>query len=320
MPLADLLDDQGFQAGLAVGAAALAVTWVVLAPARAVTRRATVPVAGLVMATAGVVALDRADAVTLLSDRLVAGLVLLALVPVLTRITLGRRRDTTAWSPFTIAAGTALAAVPGAWVVASAASRVNDRDWIPALVLVTTVLGGTLVVDFDRANARAGLGPVLLALGTFGMYTTLPDTEEIAALVGVSLPLVLLAWPVAMTALGVGSYPAVGLLCWVAAVDGRGRPGAAIGATACLGVLLVEPVVRRALGARVRTAPRPVSWGAVALTAIQAATVAAAARIAGLETSTVRAVAAAGVILVVSALGVALCQAPWHRRSPAPSS
>jgi hypothetical protein len=316
MVLTDLVDDAQFRAGLAVGVIALVVVLALAlwaqrhdrsdrphVPGR---RHGLLPAAGLAVVAASVVGLDRPG--SLLSGRLVAGLAFLVVGPFLTMLALAPHRAAARLA--------AVSAIPGAVLVARAAALENGIWWIPMLVVVSTVVGGALVADFDRANARAGLGPTLFAVATLAMYTTLPDTEQAAVLVGVALPLALLGWPVAHAAFGPGAYSTVGLVAWVAAVGGRGRPGAVIGAVACLGLMLTEPLVRRAWRGRARSPARPVSSRATLVILLQVLTVIGTARVAGLETSAGRAVAISSCVLAASALGLAAMLAPWRATAP----
>ncbi len=88
----------------------------------------------------------------------------------------------------------ALLAIPGAWWITQKAD-LPVEGWLVWLLFATIVIGAPLAAAFDRQHAKAGFGPVLLALTIAAAYTTLPDTEEILVLFGVAIPLVLLAWP-----------------------------------------------------------------------------------------------------------------------------
>ncbi|MFA5882542.1 MAG: hypothetical protein WDA60_01695 [Acidimicrobiia bacterium] len=309
----DLIDDPGFRQGVGAGIVALLV---VLAAAVLVSRPrrwrdAVLPVAGIATVVATLVALDRTGPSVLSSRRLGVGLVLLLVGPFAAAIVLGRWRRS--WP---VAVATAVAAIPGGVVVARAASLQNHIGWVPALVFASAVIGGALVADFDDANARAGLSPVLLALAGLGMYVTVPDTEQTSVLVGVLLPLALLGWPVARARLGPGAYATVGLVAWAAAVGGRGRPGSVVGAIASLGVLLAEPIARRLWRGRARVPRRPTSGRALLMVALQLGIVVITSRVAGLETS---GPAAAGISLVALALavgGAAIVLAPRGSEEP----
>ena len=179
----------------------------------------------------------------------------------------------------------AILAVPGAWWITQKADLPVDA-WLVWLLLAIIVIGAPLAATFDRQHAETGYGPVLLALTIAGAYTTLPDTEEILVLLGVTLPLVLLAWPKALASLGAwGAYPAVGLLAWVIAWGGRGREGSIIGAAACLGLLVAEPIARYVARRSATLLDRlPAGAGGAVLAGLaQVIVVAVTARVAGLQ-------------------------------------
>ncbi len=141
-------------------------------------------------------------------------------------------------------------ALPGAWVVAVHAG-VPPVRWIQSFVLLGIVVGGELVADFDERWRSEGYGAVLVAVTTLGVYATVPDTELALVLVGGAVPFVLVGWPRPLAHLGrAGSWATTALVFWVAAVDGRGRYSSIVGAGACLGLLLLEPIVRMVGGGR----------------------------------------------------------------------
>ncbi len=153
-----------------------------------------------------------------------------------------------------------LASVPGGLLLAGANAGL-DHGWVPVVIVVgTAVIGGT-AADLDRRGARFGLGPLLFFVAVGGIYFTVPDTELMRAIVGVSLPLVLLAWPYAAAALGAGgAYAAVGLLLWIAPIEGIGRPGAIVGVVGAFALLVGEPLGRALvprIQARARLEPVP---------------------------------------------------------------
>jgi hypothetical protein len=261
--LEDLVRSDRFQGGLVAGAVALAL---VLATAVAIRRsgRAGLPgLAGVALVVASLVELDRfGDSV--LDDQLVGGLLVLAVGAFVTR-----------WLRWPVLIGV-LAAVPGAALVATSTDVADiDIPWVRALTFLTIVVGAALVPEFDRENARGGLGPVLFAVTALGMYTTLPDTEEVLVVIGVTWPLALLGWPKPWASLGAaGSAATVGLVAWIASVGGQGRPGAIIGALACLGVMLIEPVVLLVFGRRRPPTPTsPFSSGVIVVAALHVALV-----------------------------------------------
>jgi hypothetical protein len=300
----DVVHDAGFRDGIAAGSVAFVVLVAIALLVRCSSRRrrAIPALAGFALVAAGLVALDWSGPRSLLTDRLVGGLVLMGLGPALATIVLPRR-------PMARVVA-ALAAVPGAAVVAQAAAQYNRFDWIEPFVVVTTVVGGALVRDFDVANARVGLAPLLVAVSALGIYTTSPDTEQILVVVGVAIPVAFVGWPKVLAAIGPGAYALTGLIAWVGAVGGRGRPGAVVGALGCLGILLVEPVVRRAWRGRVR---RPDRWSPlvrVLVVTTHAVAVLLVARVAGLEQSAPRAAVLAGGVLALAAAFLALVLRP----------
>jgi len=307
-----LIDDRGFRNGLLFGTIALAAltAMAVLRPGAPVRRRAPLRLAGLAAVAAAIAALDRTGVSVLLSDRLVWGVVLLAVLPLVATVIAGPAHP---WARL----AAALVAVPGALFVAAACELENSVEWVPFFVLGATVVGGALASDCDEANADAGLVPVMLAITALGMWTTVPDTEQILVVVGVLTPMAFLGWPVVRAAHGAAIYGVVGLLGWVAAVGGRGRPGSVVGGVACLGLLLVEPLVRRAWGRRGVLPSGPRSLRALGIFLVHAGAVLFAARVAGLRAGGPAAVLLAVVALALGAAGCAVVLAPWRLRARA---
>lgn len=309
MPLDELLHNSGFRTGLVAAAVALpVVVAIVFVSIRAGRRSADpLPVAGIALVIAALIGLANARGGVPPNDQLVVGLVLLTLGPLVA--TFARSRL------FTI-----LSTLPGAALVAWAASLDNNVEWIAPIVFLVTVACAALVADFDRANARAGLGPVLMAVTALAAYTALPDTEQIAALAGAALPIALLGAPLPVASLGgPGAASTVGLFVWIAAVGGRARPGSFVGAIACLGVMVLEPVVRRIVPRGRSVRPRaPLSVRAMLVVALDIALVAGTSRIAGLETSALAAAALSALLLAPAAIVLAFVLVPWGRDQSAP--
>jgi hypothetical protein len=290
MLLEDLVNDSGFRDGLRAGVVGLVVVGGLALALRRPRDLSPIGLAGVAVVLATLFGLERLDALAD-DEQLLIGLVVLAAGALVTT----RFR----W-PLGVGM---LASVPGAALVASTSDVANiDIYWVRALTFVTTAAGAALVADFDRENARAGLAPVLLVVTALGMYTTVPDTEQAAVLVGATLPLALLGWPKPLASLGApGAAATVGLLVWTASVGGRGRPGAIVGAMACLGVMLLEPLVRRAFRRRPAPAPTgPLSSGMVVMAALHVALVLCVSLAAGREVSA-RAAAAISVVAFAAA-------------------
>ena len=135
--------------------------------------------------------------------------------------------------------------LPGGFLLAGANAGLRD-GWVPVLIVV-----GHRSDRRDHGGPRPPRGPgtgsgrSLFFIAVGGIYFTVPDTELMRAVVGVALPLVLLAWPYAAASLGAGgAYAAVGLLLWIAPIEGIGRPGAIVGVVGAFALLVGEPLGR----------------------------------------------------------------------------
>jgi hypothetical protein len=206
-------------------------------------------------------------------------------------------------------------AVPGALIIGSAAKG-TTFDWAHAFVVVAIVIAAPLVADFDHYHARAGLAPVFFAVTALGVYWCVPDTEEAVALVGATLPLILLGFPRPLVAMGrAGSYALVGTVVWVAVVDGRGRATSVVGATLCLGVMLLDPLLDRALPSREERVVGPWSWPPLLVTAIHVGLVAVASRVVGVQGTLLAAGITGAAAFAVAATLLALVPQYFVRRS-----
>ncbi|MGH2930970.1 MAG: hypothetical protein ACRDL8_22385, partial [Solirubrobacteraceae bacterium] len=194
-------------------------------------------------------------------------------------------------------------ALPGA-VVLFGHSALPDPTWARAFAVGVAVLGSGLIADLDRRTAPLGLGPVLLAVTTFGLYESVPDPDFALLLFGAALPLALLGWPVALARLGgAGAGAAAGFMAWAGAVGGRGLLSAVIAGGACLGLFAIEPLARLVwLGRRslFERLPRRY-WVAPAVAAVQLGLAALSTRIAAFGRSPLRAgvIAGAGLLIAV---------------------
>jgi hypothetical protein len=180
------------------------------------------------------------------------------------------------------------ALVPGALVLAASVPE-GWPFWLRVGATGAAAGGGLLAVDADQRVPR--LMPLLLLVGAVGVYVCVPDTEAPKALLGAL---------VVTAAIGleprvrhrVGFAAAAGLFVWVAAFGGLGRAGSVVGGIACLGVVLVIPVVRWAAGNR-----KLVALGV----ATQVALVLFVSRVAGLEGSAWVAAGLAAIAFAVAA-------------------
>jgi hypothetical protein len=134
------------------------------------------------------------------------------------------------------------AAIPGAWLLAFHGDP-SGEAWIRWFILGAIVLAAPLVADFDGRHGAKGFGPPLFTLAVLGVFFAVPDTEEATVLLGVTLPFAILGWPRSVASLGgAGAGAAVCVLVWVIAQGGHARPGTIVAATACLGILVAEPL------------------------------------------------------------------------------
>jgi hypothetical protein len=185
----------------------------------------------------------------------------------------------------------ALWLLPGALVIAAALPD-GWPFWIRLVTTVAAAVGGSLTVATNVAAPR--LVPALFAVTAVGIFYCVPDTEAPAAVVGaLAVGCVLVLEPRLRTALGAAAL--TGIVAWVTAYGGMGRPGSVVGGIACLGVLLL-PI------GRVRH--HSTRW-IVPLLAVQVALVVYESRVAGAESSA-WAAAALSVPAFVVAAGVLL--------------
>jgi hypothetical protein len=197
-----------------------------------------------------------------------------------------------------------LASLPGGFLIAGANAGLRD-GWVPVLIVVGIAVVGGTTADLDRRGARYGLGPLLFFIAVGGIYFTVPDTELMRAIVGVALPLVLLAWPYAAVSLGAGgAYAGVALLLWIAPIEGIGRPGSIVAVLGAFALLVGEPLGRalvpRLVG-RVRLNQFPIARPRALVVGSQVVLTLYAARVAGMVQT-----AFAAVLLMIPAVAVSV--------------
>jgi hypothetical protein len=307
--LNEIIDRPEFRAGLRSGFALTALVAVAGIISIRLVRR-PVPIAGLVVAVALTKGSQHWDA---LPPNVPRGLAYLAFAGLSAGVL------ATLWQPLAFTG--LLFAIPGASLLTSD-TGLPDVSWVGPLVVVTVVVGGTLVADFDRRHHERGWSVVMFAVSVIGVYFTVPDTERALVLLGATLPIVLLGWPFALASLGtVGAYPAVGALAWISAFEGIGRRGAIVGGVACLGLFVAEPIAKwLRLGAPTffETLPARV-WMAIPVAGAHLVLVVVASRVAGLRTVVGQAVVVASVALVIGvAVVLALGTVPDRTRPRSP--
>lgn len=277
----DAIWETEFVTGLVFGAGALVLAW-----GSGLVRRRRTRVGGVLLALAALLALQVAGSVPPgmwwgLGSLAVAGLAV---------------QTWPALSPF----GAAIA-IPGAWLVGMEAALPGDR-WVRWFVVIVIVIASPLVSRFAAHPVTGTWAPMMFAVFSIGIFLSVPDTEEALVLLGVSLPMVALSLPGSPSRFGAGgAYASVGVALWVIASGGVGRPAAIIGATACLGLLLADPVARLISPGRGSLLDRlPAGWGGLAVAAfVQLVLVVAVARTAGLAETVTTASLVAAVFLVL---------------------
>jgi hypothetical protein len=279
-----------FRTGVAVGAvAAVALSACsFVAPRRPGT---LIPLAGAALSIGALVGFDRVGS---LPGRVVVGVLGTAVVVV----TWAARR----WPAWSAVIGLA----PFAYVVAEHPDLARPH-WLAPLLVVAITLGAASAMAFETAEGTTGTTAVLLAISAAGVYWAVPDTELPACLLGVAVPVALVAWPWRRATAGrAGAVASVVPLYWAAAIGGLGRPASVVGTTACLGLLVGVPVARTlsrvVLPAR-ETAVRLGAWRAPALLAAHAALVAVASRTAGTR-ERVRSAALLAIVVVLASVVV----------------
>lgn len=203
-------------------------------------------------------------------------------------------------------------ALPFALLIGFGGELVTDV-WARLLVTAAVSAGAMLVADFDDTWHREPPDLMLFAISALGVYATVPDTELVGAVLGASLPLVLVGWPVCVASLGrVGGAASTALLVWAGAAGGGGRPASIVAVVACLGLLVGAPIgtllLPRAAGSLRRVPATPLF---LVLVASHAVIVATAARVAGQRTGPLGAVL--GTLIGVAAILIgAMFRPPSH--------
>jgi hypothetical protein len=189
-------------------------------------------------------------------------------------------------------------------------NRAPVHGTLPRLAVASMVVaGGPLVGEAGERWPTAGLPFAGIAISTGGIWACVPDTEAARAALGAALVGAFIVFPAGRLRLGrSGAMLVCASLAWVVGTGAHGRPASAIGAAACLGLLVAAP-----LGALIARA-----WGASASSlSVPAAVighlvvVGVASRWAGLMHSSRRAAVIAAADLAIATASVAI--AIWWR-------
>jgi hypothetical protein len=117
-----------------------------------------------------------------------------------------------------------------------------DIGWLLVVApLVIVALGSTLAAWSSRLPQD--LVGIMLAITTFGIWVTVPETEAARALLGASLPMAFATLrPFGRARFGyAGAFALAGLMVWVVATGGEARPASVVGGWACIGALAILP-------------------------------------------------------------------------------
>jgi hypothetical protein len=198
-----------------------------------------------------------------------------------------------------------LLAMPAALAVG--ATTHYRESWVPWLVALFVWRGALSAAWLEARLRGTRVVPLLFWLTALGAYGCLPDTERI-------IPVAVVATIAAVAALvspmvsfgGPGSMALIGLLGWIAAAGGIGRPAATVGALGTFGVLVLAGGLRL---------PRN-----IVLLGIQFVCVAACSRYAGISHDLQFATLVVGATLCVTLVAVIVLARWWPARDASVTS
>jgi hypothetical protein len=199
------------------------------------------------------------------------------------------------------AVGWALSALGAALVTLQ--MSVLATAWVAAGSFVFILAGGYLMGFFDEHTSQPGVVMAMIAITIFGVWATVPETDDARLLLGVSAGLLIGVWPLHRDRIGYGGgFVVAGLVAWIAATGGASRPGSIVGSWACLGAFAAVALAKW-------LAKRAVTLHPAALVLIHGLLVFVASRVAGFRQGAV----AAGIISV-AAIGVVIAWLAAHAR------
>jgi hypothetical protein len=237
-PVNDVLGDTGFRVALATGVVLVASTWLLTRAGRRVPGYAFIAVVAMLV---GLRAGEHVPAA------LVVGVVLLLFGELLSGELLSDKRGSWMFRFGFL--------VPGAWVLGASLPDGFAVELRTTAVVATAVAAPLVVVTVARAPRLAA---VLFAISAVGVYLCVPDTEQAEVLMGALVAAAAMAVDPDLRA-APGIAPLTGVFVWTVAIGGHGRAGSVVGGLACLGVLVLVPVV--GWGRTVRSAPWVLALG-----------------------------------------------------------
>lgn len=283
------------QVGLIGLAAAAALAVVCLAGRRLWPRSGDdpLPLGGIALAIAAMVAISVSDGSEAVSGQHVAGV---ALAGVGAGIGAVLRTPTWTWPPLML---------PGAAVAVDAMHIVDPPEVISPTIVGAAVLAALVHVS-DRIHRHTAVGPLLLWVSICGMYGTIPETDQILPVLVVATPIAIVGWPLRLARLGaVGSASTVVLLAAIVAEGGQDRPASILGGIGSFGVLALEPLVRSFVRGAAPAARNGSSRSLALLVCLHLVMVMVASRVAGLRDDSETATAILGVTVAFAVVALA---------------
>ncbi len=137
----------------------------------------------------------------------------------------------------------AWALLAGAALWLTTAVGFPDEVWVLVAFPFVVLAAGTAVRMLNRPPMSELLG-AMFAVSIFGLWVTVPETDMIRVLLGVSIPLALATLPlISARVTGAGAFALVGLFAWLTVDGGSTSPVSIIGGWATMGMLPLIPLV-----------------------------------------------------------------------------
>lgn len=126
-------------------------------------------------------------------------------------------------------------------------SALPENGWIPIAVPVVMLFLGYWMGNWEAPDVEPWLGPMFLVTA-FGIWATVPQTASARILLGTSVPIALATtWSKGARISPAGGFALSAVVTWIAAAGGERRPGSIVGAWACVGLLVLVPMVKERL-------------------------------------------------------------------------
>lgn len=121
--------------------------------------------------------------------------------------------------------------------------RPNQSTWVLVLAPPITVGMALAIRSWRDLPLHRHLG-IVTGVTAFGIWATVPDTEAARVLLGAAMVLSVATYaPLRARISSGGAFSLSGMVVWISATGGVERPGSIIGAWACVGLLVLAPVL-----------------------------------------------------------------------------